>query len=196
MTEGRLDLGTGFRLSSELGKRKKASASMGFAAFHFFTNQESFFTSSNEIKIPTRLNGHLFVNRRFGTARTFKWDLSLGGIYNWQAGLNTFTIMLYPAYENFLKLGVGYRGKNKLGNEAIIVQLTFWGKELWEKNDWLFTVGYETSNIQNNPGQHRTGGTLEAGIVIHFDNTILCSKADLNCFHPNKLMKRESIWGL
>lgn len=194
VTENRLDLGAGMRFQSELGSRKRSSISMGLAAFHAFTNQESFFSQNSDVKWPVRYTGHLFYNHNLGRAQASKWDASLGAVYNTQAGLTNFTVMTYGAYQSTLKLGVGYRGKAQGLPDAIIIQPTFWGKNFWGKHDWLLTLGYEVTSLSS-VGQHRTGGTIELGLVILFKNSAWCSTSDVDCFFPNKKMKKQGIWG-
>ncbi len=194
VTEHRLDMGAGARFLTELGTRKRASLSVGLAAFHVFTNQESFFGDNSDVTWPMRYNGHFFFNRQLGSKKGTRWDASFGGVYNRQVGLNNFTVMAYGAYESVLKLGVGYRGKDQGRPDAIIIQPTLWGKDFWGGHDWLLTIGYELTSLSS-VGQHRTAGTLEFGIAILFKNSALCRTSDVHCFYPSKEMKKYSVWG-
>lgn len=194
VTDHRMDLGAGVRFMSELGKQKKSSISAGVGVFHVLTNQESFFSESNDVKWPIRLTGHLFTDHQFGRGRASKWGASLGGLYNRQAGVNNFTLMTYASYSSMFKMGLGYRGKDQGLPDAIIIQPTFWGNDMWGKNDWLLTISFEVTTLSS-IGQHRSGGTLEFGITILMDNTARCAVSDVDCFYPNKEMKKYSIWG-
>lgn len=194
VTEHRIDLGAGTRFLTELGVRKRASLSAGVAAFHVFTNQESFFGENSDVTWPMRFNGHIFFNQQVGNKRGTRWDASLGAVYNRQVGLNNFTVMAYGAYQSLVKLGFGYRGKDQGHPDALIIQPTFWGKDFWGGHDWLVTIGYEFTSLAS-VGQHRTGGTLEFGIAILFKNSALCHTSDVHCFYPSKEMKKYSVWG-
>lgn len=193
-TEFRWDLGAGARFLTEMGAQKRASLSMGGAVFHVLTNQESFFSDNSDIIWPIRITGHAFFNREFGSRRGARWDASLGAVYNRQAGVNNFTLMSYAAYESTIKLGVGYRGKDQGMPDAVIIQPTFWGKNLWGGHDWLATVSYEITS-RSSVGQHRSSGTVEFGIILLFKNSSLCSNSDISCFYPSKEMKKYNTWG-
>lgn len=192
MAELQWDLAGGVRMMSEWGD--KASYSFGFAAFHILSNQESFFSANNDVQLPWRYTAHFLVNRNLGKrARKNKWVGSIGGIYNRQANLNSFTVMSYASYANITKFSLGYRGTSNGLPDAIILQGSLRGEDLWDKNDWLLTLSYEFTSI-NSVGQHRTYGTFEIGVAIVLDNSALCGNSEISCYYPSKDMKKHSIW--
>ncbi|MDZ7847025.1 MAG: type IX secretion system membrane protein PorP/SprF [Owenweeksia sp.] len=193
-TEFRMDLGGGARFLTELGKHKRASLSAGAAFFHVFTNQESFFSDNSDITRPTRYSGHVFYNQPLGPSTLTNWAGSLGGVYNRQAGVNTFTLMSYAAYASSVRLGVGYRGKDKGLPDAIVIQPTYRGEDIFGNNDWLFSLSYEISTLSS-VGQQRSSGTIEFGLIISFANSAFCKSGDIHCFYPNREMKKQNLWG-
>ena len=193
VSEFRLDLGGGIRFQTELGKKNRSSLSSGIAFFHIFTNQESFFSDNSDITRPTRYTAHMFYTQPLGKGQNANWEGSIGTVFNQQAGVINFTVMTYASYDSQIRMGIGYRGKNQGFPDAIVIQPTFKGKNLFGKNDWLCTLSYEITSLSS-VGYQRTSGTIEFGIVVSFRNTAICRDSDIDCYYPNKKMKEESIW--
>lgn len=192
-TEFRWDLGAGVRFLTELGYRKRASLSGGIALYHFITNQESFFSDNNDVIYPTRYNVHAFYSVPIGKAINSRWNASLGGVLNRQAGVTTFTIMTYADYVSKFRMGFGYRGKANGLPDAYIIQPTIRGDNLFGKDNWLLTATYEITSLSS-VGQQRSMGTIELGISIRFNNSAICSSNEIQCFYPSKQMKQYSMW--